>query len=156
MTNTPIVIALTLFGLTTAATAQTTHHHAKAKTETVKALTPPDSVMTAFQAKYSGDSAVWQMSPAGNYCAVITSNGQKEYAEFSPGGEWLHSRTDLTPDQLPDNAKAAIQTKYPGMEIATVQKLEYGNVNPFFKVDLKQGDQSKEVMVNTAGYTSED
>ncbi len=157
MKNTAMLIALALFGCTAAATAQTTtaHHHHKAKTETVKAITPPDAVMTAYQGKFSGDTATWQMTPAGNYCAVITNNGQKEYAEFSADGQWLHNRTDVTAEQLPDSAKTAIQSKYPGMEIAAVQKLEYSNVNPFYKVDLKQGGASKEVMVNDAGYVQE-
>lgn len=156
MKNTAMLIALALFGCTAAATAQTTtpHHH-KAKTETVKAVTPPDPVLTAFQSKFSGDTATWQVTPAGNYCAVVMNSGQKEYAEFSADGQWLHNRTDVTAEQLPDSAKTAIQTKYPGMEIASVQKLEYSNVNPFYKVDLKQGDASKEVMVNDAGYVQE-
>ena len=156
MKSTPILISLALFGFTTAATAQTTpaHHHHK-KTEAVTVVTPPDSVATAFQAKFAGDTATWQVTPAGNYCATVMNNGAREYIEFSPGGEWLRTRTDVDPTQLPDVARNAIQTKYPGMEIASVQKLEYENVNPFYKVDLKQGDQSKEVMVNDSGYTYE-
>ncbi|WP_162852454.1 PepSY-like domain-containing protein [Dinghuibacter silviterrae] len=154
MKNIPMVIAVALFG-TTAATAQTTHHHHAAKTETVKAVTPPDAVLTAFQGKFSGDTATWAVTPSGNYAATFMSSGEKECAEFSADGQWLRNRTDMTLDQLPDPAKTALQSKYPGMEIASIQKLEYNNVNPFYKVNLKQGDQSKDVMVNDAGYVQE-
>lgn len=85
----------------------------------------------------------------------MDNNGQKVYSEFGPDGKWLRTRTDMTIDQLPDLAKTAIQSKYSGMEIAAVQKCEYDNVNPFYRVDFKQGDQVKSVMVNDAGYVSE-
>ncbi|HTJ10743.1 MAG TPA: PepSY-like domain-containing protein [Dinghuibacter sp.] len=155
MKNTPMLIALAFLGCTAVATAQTTTHHHKAKTVTVKTVTPPDAVLTSYNSKFSGDTAAWSVTPSGNFCATTMVNGQKEYAEFDSTGGWLRNRTDMTADQLPGGAKTAIQTKYPGMEIASVQKLEYNNVNPFYKVDLKQGDQAKEVMVNDAGYVQE-
>lgn len=157
MKNIPMLLALAFLGSTAVAAAQTTthHHKAKAKTAVVKIVTPPDAVVTAYNTKFSGDTATWSVTPAGNFCATAMVNGEKEHSEFDSTGTWLRSRTDMTADQLPDSAKTAIQTKYAGMEIASVQKLEYSNVNPFYKVDLKQGDQSKEVMVNDAGYVQE-
>lgn len=160
MKNARALLSLVLLGCTTAVTAQTTTQttqtshskHHKAAVAATPAVVPPAEVLSAFQAKFSGDSAVWSKSPAGNYCASMVSNGQKEIATFSADGQWQSNKTDLTTDQLPDSAKTAIQTQFPGMEIATVQKLEYENVDPFFKVDLKQGDQSKSVMVNAGGY----
>lgn len=152
MKSTTLLMGLALAGLTSTAMAQTTntkHHSKENKTEVV---TPPDSVNTAFQAKFSGDTATWAKTPAGNFCATVTVNGEKEHVEFTSGGQWLSNKTDLTTDQLPDSAKSAIQTQFPGMEIATVQKLEYENVTPFYKVDLKQGDQDKSIMVNEAGF----
>lgn len=148
-------VAFALFGSAAASAQTTAHHHAAAKTEMVKPITPPDPVMSAFQSKFSGATPTWQMTPAGNYCAVIDNSGQKVYAEYGPDGKWLRTRTDMTQDQLPDLAKNAIQSKYPGMEVAGIQKLEYDSVNPFYRVDLKQGDQVKSVMVNDAGYVSE-
>jgi hypothetical protein len=157
MKNARALLGLVLIGCTTAVTAQTTTEsthskHHKTVAEAAPTVVPPTEVQSAFQAKFSGDSAVWSKSPAGNYCATMMANGQKEIATFSTDGKWQSNKTDLTTDQLPDSAKTAIQTQFPGMEIATVQKLEYENVDPFFKVDLKQGDQSKSVMVNAGGY----
>lgn len=152
-----MVIAIALLGATgaTAQTTHPTHHHPMVKKETVKTVTPPDAVLTAFQGKFSGDTATWQVTPSGNYCAMFMAGGVKEMAEFSADGQWLRNRTDLPFDQLPDVAKTALQSKYPGMEIASVQKLEYNNVSPFYKVSLKQGGQSRDVMVNDAGYVQE-
>src|SRR6202012_1150212 len=117
MKNTPMLLALAFFGYTAVATAQTTTHHHKTKVAAVKVVTPPDAVLTAYNGKFSGDTATWSVTPAGNFCAATMVNGQKEYAEFDSTGSWLHNRTDMTADQLPDSAKTAIQTKYPGMEI---------------------------------------
>jgi hypothetical protein len=151
MKNTLMLTILLFIGV--AVSAQT-HHNAK-KEDTPKVITPPDSVTTAFQAKFSGMTPTWQVTPAGNFCAVMDNGGKKEYAEFDSSGKWLRTKTDLDLTQLSDAAKTALQTQYPGMEIAAVQKLEYENVNPFYKVDLKQGDQEKSVMVNDAGYIQE-
>jgi hypothetical protein len=157
MKNARALLSLVLLGFTTAATAQTTTQtthskHHKATADVAPAVVPPAEVLSAYQAKFSGDSAVWSKSPAGNYCATMMVNGAKEMATFTTDGKWQSNKTDLSTDQLPDSAKTAITTQFPGMEIAGVQKLEYENVDPFFKVDLKQGDQSKSVMVNAGGY----
>lgn len=157
MKNTRALLSLVMLAFTTAATAQTTTQtthskHHKATADVAPAVVPPAEVLSAYQAKFSGDSAVWSKSPAGNYCATMMVNGAKEMATFSTDGKWQSNKTDLSTDQLPDSAKTAITAQFPGMEIAGVQKLEYENVDPFFKVDLKQGDQSKSVMVNAGGY----
>ena len=148
MKNTLILTILLFIG---GALSAQTHQHAK-KEETPKVITPPDSVTTAFQAKFSGMTPTWQVTPAGNFCAVMDNSGKKEYAEFDSTGKWLRTKTDIDSSQLSDAAKTALQTQYPGMEIASVQKLEYENVNPFYKVDFKQGDLAMSVMVNDAGY----
>src|ERR1700753_4077057 len=102
MKNTPMLMALALFGCTAVATAQTTthHHKTKASTPTVKVVTPPDAVVTAYNGKFSGDTASWAVTPAGNFCATTMVNGQKEYAEFDSTGNWLRNKTDMTAEQL--------------------------------------------------------
>jgi uncharacterized membrane protein YkoI len=147
------IIGMVLLVCSTGVMAQsTTKKHTKNDVATVQPITPPASVDSAFQSKFSGSTATWMKTPAGNYCATLASGSGKEYVEYSPDGKWLRNATDITTDQLTDIAKNAIQTQFPGMEIAAVQKLEYENIDPFYKVDLKQGDQSKSVMVNAAGF----
>lgn len=154
-------MGLVLLACSTGVMAQqsTAKKHTKKKKDAVAAVqpvTPPAPVDSAFQSKFSGSTgATWMVTPAGNYCATLASGSGKEYVEYAPDGKWLRNRTDVAADQLPDSAKNAIQTQFPGMEIASIQKLEYENVNPFYKVDLKQGDQSKSVMVNEAGFIQE-
>jgi len=137
-----LILGLALMACTTGALAQ----------QKTTPLTPPAPVDSAFQGKFSGTSATWMKTPGGNFCATMDNGGQKEHVEFSPDGKWLSTKTELVASSLPDSAKNAIQTQFPGMEIAAVQKLEYENINPFYKVDLKQGDQSKSVMVNNGGF----
>lgn len=145
------IMGMVLLACSTGVIAQSTKHHKK-EAEADKTVTPPAAVDSSFQSKFSGTTATWMKTPAGNYCATTVNGTAKEYIEFSPDGKWIRSKTDMTTDQLPDSAKSAIQTQFPGMEIAAVQKLEYDNVNAFYKVDLKQGDQAKSVMVNEAGF----
>jgi len=147
------IIGMVLLACSTGIMAQsTTKKHTKKDVAAVQPLTPPAPVDSAFQSKFSGSAATWTKTPAGNYCAAIANATGKEYVEYSPDGKWLKNATDVTSDQLPGSAKNAIQTQFPGMEIASIQKLEFENIDPFYKVDLKQGDQAKSIMVNDAGF----
>lgn len=128
--------------------------HAAAHKE-VPVVQPTPEVQSAFDSKVSGATPTWSKSAAGSYIAVTDNSGQKQYTEFAPDGKWLRTRTDLPTNQLPDSAKTAIQTQYPGMDIAAIQKLEYENVSGFYKVDLKQGSLSKSVWVNGSGNIKE-
>lgn len=156
MKNTTLVLGFALLGYIPVASAQESSHHKMHHTATA-IVTPPPSVDSAFQAKYGGSAATWIMTPGGNYTGLLdTTSGKKEYVEFTADGQWIRTRTEMTMDQLPDSARQALQTKFPGMAVMGVEKMEYLNVNPFYKVDFKDGDSTKSVVVNDAGFIDED
>ncbi len=145
--------------LSTMAVAQkkTPGKNKSTKNVTVKSITAPVEVNTAFQAKYSDISKPkWNKRAGGNYVAVFTGTDNiKQEVEFDAAGTYLKSKSIFMKDQVPEIITTSLSKNYSDKEVLEVKKYDIAGVSPYYKVKIADGTKGKFLLVSEAGDVSE-
>ncbi|MGH2643429.1 MAG: PepSY-like domain-containing protein [Chitinophagaceae bacterium] len=127
-------------------------HSGKKSVAMAKAEKAPDAVEQAFQQKYASITVEsWHKMASDNWYADFNEDSGASKAEFTPGGQWVATRTALTGSQLPDTISKAIQQKYPGAAISQVTHIERSDVAPYYEISLQINGAEKDILANNSG-----
>ena len=97
------------------------------------------------------DLAGWTVIDADDYIVQFDMDNEKYYAWYDSNGEWIGSAivvNDYT--TLPTMVKDAINTKYPGYTISSVNK-EIHKDGVAYEVVLRDGDTKKVALIDLNG-----
>ena len=97
------------------------------------------------------DLAGWTVIDADDYAVKFDMDGDKYYVWYDTNGEWIGSAivvSDYT--TLPNMVRDAINTKYPGYTISSVNK-EFHKDRIAYEVVLKDGDTKQVALIDLNG-----
>jgi len=97
------------------------------------------------------DMAGWTVIDADDYVVQFDLDGEKYYAWYDSNGEWIGSAivvNDYT--TLPNAVRDAINAKYPGYVISSVNK-EFHKDRIAYEVVLKDGDTKQVALIDLNG-----
>ena len=97
------------------------------------------------------DLAGWTVIDADDYVVQFDMDNEKYYAWYDTNGEWIGSAivvSDYT--TLPNMVRDAINAKYPGYSISSVNK-EFHKDRIAYEVVLKDGDTKQVALIDLNG-----
>lgn len=97
------------------------------------------------------DLAGWTVIDADDYVVQFDMDNEKYYAWYDTNGDWIGSAivvSDYT--KLPNTVRDAINTKYPGYMISSVNK-EFHKDRVAYEVVLKDGDTKQVALIDLNG-----
>lgn len=97
------------------------------------------------------DLAGWTVIDADDYVVQFDMDNEKYYAWYDTNGEWIGSAivvSDYT--KLPNMVRDAINAKYPGYTISSVNK-EFHKDRVAYEVVLKDGDTKQVALIDLNG-----
>ena len=97
------------------------------------------------------DLAGWTVIDADDYVVQFDMDNEKYYAWYDTNGDWIGSAIvvrDYT--TLPNMVRDAINTKYPGYTISSVNK-EFHKDRVAYEVVLKDGDTKQVALIDLNG-----
>lgn len=116
------------------------------------ALTPPQVVKTAFDAKFPSATKVsWGKESAKEWEADFVFEGTKISAVFNEDGTWMETEKKIYTADLPKAVLDAIRAKYVGWRIVEVDKTESAKHGSIYEADLKKGTKKKGVAFKEDG-----
>ena len=95
--------------------------------------------------------AGWTVIDTDDYAVQFDMDGEKYYAWYDTNGEWIGSAvvvSDFT--SLPNMVKDAINAKYPGYTISSVNR-EFHKDRVAYEVVLKDGDTKQVALIDLNG-----
>lgn len=95
--------------------------------------------------------AGWTVIDADDYVVQFDMDNEKYYAWYDTNGDWIGSAivvSDFT--KLPDMVRDAINAKYPGYAISSVNK-EFHKDRVAYEVVLKDGDTKQVALIDLNG-----
>lgn len=147
-----------LFALlaTIAAVPASAQKHKKTIKTSVAVSKAPTVVTQVFEQNFAAAKNVqWNKMASGNWFASFSQDSLQTKAEFTADGQWVATRTALTPATLPDTVLQAIQLKYPGAVIDHVLRIQRADIAPYYQIALQVDGAEKDILANDAGSITE-
>ena len=115
------------------------------------AQTPPESVINAFQAKFTQAKKVnWDQEEAKEWEAEFHMNGKEMSASFDPSGKWLETETDISKSDLPEGLKSTLDKQYADCKIKETVIVESPDFSGY-EIEMEKGEANIEVQMNGNG-----
>jgi hypothetical protein len=113
---------------------------------------PPEKVVQALNQKFPNIQNVhWGKESKSEWEAEFMFNGVKTSANFLSNGQWLETETKIPNTDLPKAIEQSIQSKYKGLILVGVDKIETSKNETLYEAELKSGVKIKEVVFNPDG-----
>lgn len=111
----------------------------------------PQSIVSAFTARYpSVDGVAWE-SGSDYYKAGFSDSTSGTNVWFNTNGHWQRTETDLRPDQLPQAVLYYIKNNYPDYHIDDCELIETPTMS-YYEIELdKAGVPDVHLALNAAG-----
>jgi hypothetical protein len=157
MTKISVLCAVLAFAGTASVSAQKKHtrHHAESHAKE-RAMKAPDAVQQAFSQNFAQvTSETWHKMASGNWYADFSEDSLEAKAEFTPDGNWIATRTALSPAQLPDTLTEAIREQFPSATVSQATRIQRADVAPYYQITLEAGTGEKEILANDKGVITE-
>jgi hypothetical protein len=99
--------------------------------------TPPSAVVTAFNQKFQNvEELEWEMEKNGEWEAEFEQNEVDMSANFSAGGLWLETETEIKAVNLPIPVKAALK----GKKVKEAAKIVRADGSTVYEAEVKKKD----------------
>lgn len=112
----------------------------------------PAAVQTAFKTKFPAvQKAKWDMEEADQWEAEFKMNGRKMSANFTAGGTWMETETEMKTADLPQAVKEAIAVQFAGYKMEEASMLETPEWTAAYEVELEKGETTIEAVFGADG-----
>jgi hypothetical protein len=114
-------------------------------------VVPPQQVSDAFGKKFSGaEKVVWGQESPTEWEAEFVMAGVEKSANFTSGGEWLETESDICKKDLPAEIFKTLALVFDGFEIEETESLEKPGFTGY-EIDLVKGQTSLEILALADG-----
>lgn len=116
----------------------------------------PLKVKAVFKAKYpdAADKAQWEQNGSG-YVATFSQNGQRVQTEFSEGGDWISSRTQVRQEDWPEPARRYITDTFQNFEYVEGFRLD-NQKGSRYELDIRSNNKLFELQFDREGGLVDD
>lgn len=116
------------------------------------AIEVPKAVQDAFIKKFPGATNVkWDKENRNEYEAEFILNGKTGSANFLADGSWMESELEINVPELPAVVATSIKTKYPGITILKLYKIDNSKGELIYEAEIKTGNKKKEMLLKADG-----
>ena len=114
-------------------------------------VVPPQQVSDAFGKKFSGAEKVeWGQESPTEWEAEFVMAGTEKSANFSSGGEWIETESDICKKDLPAEIFKTLALTFDGFEIEEIGSLEKPGFTGY-EIELEKGQTTVEILALTDG-----
>ena len=99
--------------------------------------TPPPAVITAFQEKFQQIQKLeWEKEKNGDWEAAFKENGVEMSANFTPGGQWVETETEVEFAELP----TPVQTALRGKKVKETARIQRSDGSIIYEAEVRGKD----------------
>ena len=110
-----------------------------------------NEIRNFIEQKYEGARILYaEKEFNGEIDVEIIHNNIRKDVKFNRRDEWISTTWDVSIDQLPDEARASVQNRYPEYRIDDVDYIETPS-GDHYKVEIEKGEWDRTVFVTPGG-----
>lgn len=110
-----------------------------------------NEIRNFIEQKYEGARILYaEKEFNGEIDVEIIHDNTKKDVKFNRRNDWISTTWDVSIDQLPDEARASVQNRYPEYRIDDVDYIETPS-GDHYKVEIEKGEWDRTVFVTPGG-----